>query len=352
MRIVRNADLSFLHGKGLRKYMGVRVIVVTNDFKLKTIIADELKKNPDFEVRTNALDIFQASNLLLANAPNVVLLDIENQRVTDVYLKSLVEKYNLLFIIIGSVNAANFIKNGITSIMQTPLTDNHFSMSFFITQIRTTIDLFIRNQTPSVSMSLSGTFGTVGLGQKIIVIAASTGGTEALPVVLRNLPMDIAPILIVQHMPQVFTGQFADRLDRLSKISVKEASSGDFLKKGLALLAPGDFHMLLTKRGNNLAVDCVQTERMYGVRPAADVLFQSVLKIVGGNVIGVILTGMGSDGARGLLDLHNKGAKVIGQDKDSCVVYGMPKVAYDMGAVDYQLPLDKIGEKILELARN
>lgn len=329
--------------------MSLRTIIVTNDYKLKTIIAGELKKNPNFEVVTSALDIFQAANLLKQGAPNIVIFDVEAQRVTDVYLKSLLEKYNILFIIIGSLNAANFIKNGITNIISKPLTDNQFSANLLITQIRTAIDAFIRNRTPMGSMSLGGAFGTVDVRQKIIVIAASTGGTEALPVVLRDLPMSIQPILIVQHMPQVFTGQFADRLDRLSKISVKEAASGDFLKKGLALLAPGDFHMVMTKRGTNLAVDCVQTERVHAVRPAADVLFQSVSAISGGNVIGVILTGMGSDGARGLLELHNKGATVIGQDQQSSVVYGMPKAAFEMGAVDFQLPLDKIGEKIVSL---
>lgn len=328
--------------------MSLRAIVVTNDYKLKTILAGELGKITDLEVVTHAVDIFQAANLLLSNTPNVVLFDIEAQRVTDVYVKSLLEKYNVHFIIIGRINAANFIKNGITSIISKPMTDNRFSVNVFISQVRTEIDSFIKKQTPSPS-SLGGVFGTVDKNQKIIAIAASTGGTEALPVVLRDLPMNIAPILIVQHMPQMFTGQFADRLDKICKFSVREAKNGDLLKTGLALLAPGDYHMLLIKKGNNLAVECNQSERVHSVRPAADVLFQSISPIVGGNIIGVILTGMGSDGARGLLDLHNKGAKVIGQDAGSCVVYGMPKAAYDLGAVDYQLPLDKIAEKIVNL---
>jgi len=187
--------------------------------------------------------------------------------------------------------------------------------------------------------------------QKILVIASSTGGTHALEALFKELPADIPPTLVVQHMTSGFTKLFAERLDSSCKQMIVEANTGDYLMRGKVLMAPADRHMRLVQRDGRLAVECFVGDKIHGVMPAADILFESVAEIVKDNAVGVILTGMGADGARGLKRMRDAGAQTIGQDEATCVVYGMPKVAKDLGAVVHELPLDRIAEKMLSLAR-
>jgi two-component system chemotaxis response regulator CheB len=184
---------------------------------------------------------------------------------------------------------------------------------------------------------------------KILAIGASTGGTEALKDVLIGLPRNAPGTVIVQHMPANFTAQFAQRLNSLCAMEVREARNGDSIIPGVALVAPGDYHMVVRRSGARYYVEIGNGEKVSGHRPSVDVLFNSVAKIAGANAIGVILTGMGSDGAKGLLAMKNAGARTIGQDEASCVVYGMPKVAHEIGAVEKQLPLNRVAEGILSL---
>lgn len=184
--------------------------------------------------------------------------------------------------------------------------------------------------------------------QKIIVIGSSTGGTEAVLKVLSMLPECVPPILIVQHMPPVFTKMYADRLNEVCKMTVWEGKNNDKLKPGLAIVAPGDYQMRLIKKSDGLYVECYKAEKVNGHAPSVDVLFNSVAQTVGKNAIGVILTGMGADGAKGILNMKNKGAYTIGQDEKSCVVYGMPKVAYDIGGVVKQASIENIANIIME----
>ncbi len=183
---------------------------------------------------------------------------------------------------------------------------------------------------------------------KLIVFGSSTGGTEALLSILKELPAELPPILAVQHMPPVFTKMYADRLNSVCKATVWEAKDGDILKPGLVLIAPGDMQMRVIKNGGDYIVTCKKEGKVNGVEPSVDVLFESVCDNFSGSAIAVILTGMGNDGAKGLLKLRNKGAFTIGQDERSSVVYGMPKVAYDMGAVKVQAPLSEIAKIILK----
>ena len=185
--------------------------------------------------------------------------------------------------------------------------------------------------------------------QKIIVIGASTGGVAALEELLSGFHAAMPPILIVQHMPPNFTHLFAEKLNTELKLTVKEAESGDRLVPGRVLIAPGGKHMKLVKRGANLCVDCYHGERVQFVMPSADVLFDTVADLVGKNAIGAILTGIGGDGAKGLLKMRNTGARTIGQDKESCEIYGMPKAAFEIGAVEFVLPLNRIANKIMSL---
>ena len=188
-------------------------------------------------------------------------------------------------------------------------------------------------------------------GTRVIAIAASTGGVETLEKIIPFFPANVPPIALVQHMPPGLTRSFATRLNLKYNISVKEAESGDILKQGQMLIAPGGKHMQIVNLQGNLAAKCFIGERLHGVIPSADILFESVANVVQKNAIGVILTGMGADGARGLLMMRQNGASTIGQDKHTCCVYGMPKVAMNFGAVEYELPLEQIANKILSLAR-
>jgi len=185
--------------------------------------------------------------------------------------------------------------------------------------------------------------------RKIIAIAASTGGVEALEQLISRFPMSIPPVVLVLHMPPGFTKMFAARLNGKFDISVKEAQSGDYLAQGQILVAPAGKHMQLVNRLGKLAVDCFMGDKINSVIPSADVLFESVANLQRQDAVGVILTGLGSDGAKGLLMMKNHGAPTIGQNKETSAIYGMPKVAKELGAVQYELPLNKIADKILSL---
>ena len=181
----------------------------------------------------------------------------------------------------------------------------------------------------------------------IIAIGASTGGTQAITNILKELPSEVPGIVIVQHMPPVFTKMFAERLDSITSLKVKEAKTGDKVLPGHVFIAPGDYHMMLIKSGNVYSLRCLEGEKVNGHRPSVDVLFNSVAETAGNNAIGIILTGMGRDGAAGLLSMKYAGALTIGQDEKTSVVYGMPKVAYNMGGVEKQVSLDKIAKLVL-----
>jgi two-component system chemotaxis response regulator CheB len=185
--------------------------------------------------------------------------------------------------------------------------------------------------------------------QKVIAIGASTGGTEALKEVLVKMPVNIPGILVVQHMPAEFTRAFAERLNKICSIEVREAQDGDSVLNGQALIAPGNFHMFLKRSGAKYFVNIKDGPRVHHQRPAVDVLFQSVAQYAGSNAIGVILTGMGADGAQGILRMKELGAKTIAQDEASCVVFGMPKEAIKLGAIDRVIPLDRIPQEVIRL---
>ncbi len=184
---------------------------------------------------------------------------------------------------------------------------------------------------------------------KIIAIGSSTGGTEAIVEILKQFPAEMPPILIVQHMPAVFTKMYADRLNDICEMTVWEAKNGDKLRPGLVLIAPGDYQMKVVKNYDGYYVECFKGEKVNGHAPSVDVLFDSVADVIGSKAIGIILTGMGGDGSKGMLKMRENGAKTIGQDEKSCVVYGMPKVAYELGAVDEQVALPNIASRIMSI---
>lgn len=186
---------------------------------------------------------------------------------------------------------------------------------------------------------------------RIIVIGASTGGTEAIFSLLKALPPTVPGIVVVQHIPPMFSAMFAQRLDSQTALRTKEARTGDFIDPGTVLIAPGDRHLRIKRSANRYRAECFSGEKVGGHRPSVDVLFGSAASEAGQRAIGVLLTGMGADGARGLLAIRNAGGRTIGQDEPSSVVYGMPKAAFDLGAVEIQAPLARIPQILLELLR-
>jgi two-component system chemotaxis response regulator CheB len=187
---------------------------------------------------------------------------------------------------------------------------------------------------------------------KVIAIGASTGGTKAIEAVLRCLPATIPGIVIVQHMPENFTSSFAHRLNDICQMEVREARDNDHVVPGVALIAPGNFHMVLRRSGAQYLVKIKGGPRVHYQRPAVDVLFQSVAKVAGKNAVGAILTGMGADGAKGLLEMHDAGAYTMAQDEASCIVFGMPKEAIKLGGADVVLPLSRIPQEIIRALQN
>jgi two-component system chemotaxis response regulator CheB len=321
------------------------IMILTTDVNIKTFLKLELDKN-GYQVSAMFSSIFNLPDFLSHDKVNVLILDTDTVGAPPEHLKHMIEKFKISVILLGIKNSVPFAFGGMRGSISKPESDSEFSRRIFARGVLDRIELFTRNTNVAPVLDSSA---AVCVNDRIVAIAASTGGTDALHKVLSSLPYNMPPILIVQHMPSGFTYQFAARLNQVSKFTVKEATMNDIVKKNYALIAPGDFHMKAIKRNNKLFVECFMAEKMHGVRPAADILFNSMAEFMGKNVIGVILTGMGSDGARGLQNLKRKGATIIAQDKASSVVYGMPDAAVKLGIVDYELPLDRIADRIASL---
>ena len=327
--------------------MNTKVTILSTDIKIKLLLSKELTSH-GFLTEVTLSTLLDVKKLIDSRLTNVLILDTDTIIVPADYLKQLTDQYGLFVVLLGIKNSAPFILGGVKGALSKPDSENTFAKKIFVRNIIDRIELFIRNYSP---VSPSDLRSAANIDNTVVAIAASTGGTEALHTVLSQLPALMPPMLIVQHMPSVFTHQFATRLDRACKIAVKEAAVNDFAKPNLALIAPGDFHMKVVRQNKSLLIECFRGDKLHGVRPAADILFDSMAEYMGKNVIGVVLTGMGVDGARGLYKLKRKGATIVAQDRETSVVYGMPKAAADMGIVDYQLPLDQIANKIVELVR-
>ena len=283
---------------------------------------------------------------------NVLLWDLDAHKYDDRF-KNLINRY-ALYIIYTSAKRDGLKSNpeicSASDFVQKPENLAHVSMIRFNTSIEKYLRGFVMTNRPPPMRDMIKLVDADGK-QKIVAIASSTGGTNALEEIISRLPLDMPPIVVVQHMPSGFTKLFADRLNATYKQEIREAQSGDFLMQGQLLLAPADRHIRVVKKQGRLAVDCFVGNRIHGVMPAADVLFESIANLVKSQAVGVVLTGMGSDGARGLLQMKAVGCVNIGQNRETCVVYGMPKAAMDIGAITYELPLEGIADMIVHLAK-
>lgn len=306
-----------------------------------------LEKDPSIEVVDVVSDPYTARDKIIEYRPDVMTLDVELPRMDGIeFLKRLMPQYPIPVVVVSAAVDKVFeaLKSGAVDFVSKPAN-------------KTGVDNFINELTVKIkiaSISKVGYLKRESFYSKIDIIAmgASTGGTEALEQVLKGLPREIPGIVIVQHMPPVFTKMYADRLNNSCILEVKEAESGDMVLPGRVLIAPGGSHIKVIRNGSGYSLHCFNGEKVNGHCPSVDVLFYSVAENCGNRALGIILTGMGHDGANGLLEMRKKGDKTIGQDEDSCIVYGMPKAAYELGAVEKQVSLNDIPKEILNVLKN
>jgi len=339
--------------------MAIRVLIVDDSATARAVLSDILSGDPIIEVVGTASDAYIARDKIVELHPDVICLDVEMPRMDGItFLKRLMHYMPIPVIMVSSLTQAGAkttleaLESGAVDFVPKPHSHIYDGKDEMRDELIAKIKIASRVKVKQHLLRNTAQANTTSLAEttnKILAIGASTGGTEALKDVLMGLPRNAPGTIVVQHMPANFTGPFAERLNSLCAMEVREARNGDSITPGLVLIAPGDYHMVVRRSGARYYVEIGSGEKVSGHRPSADVLLNSVAKIAGANAIGVILTGMGGDGAKGLLAMRNAGARTIGQDEASCVVYGMPKVAYELGAVENQLPLSKIANAILAL---
>jgi two-component system chemotaxis response regulator CheB len=341
--------------------MAIRVLVVDDSAVVRQTLERELTRDASIEVIGTASDPYVARDKIVQLKPDVITLDIEMPRMDGItFLKKLMSHYPLPVIIVSSLSqqgsrvALQAIQAGAVDVMAKP--GAAYSVGDMATELIEKIksakhaNLAIAAAAAKEALKQAPPVGVSALKttDKIFVIGASTGGTHALECLITRMPPNSPGTVIVQHMPPGFTAAFAERLAAHSKVEVKEAASGDTVVPGRVLIAPGGLHMLLKRSGAKYYVEVKEGPLVNRHRPSVDVLFQSAAQSAGENAIGVILTGMGDDGAKGMVNLKEAGAYNVAQDEASCIVFGMPKVAIEKGGVHTVLPLDKILGHIIE----
>ena len=338
----------------------IKTLIVDDSAIVRKILTEELSKFPDIDIVGTAPDPFVARDKILNLKPQVITLDIEMPRMDGLtFLKKLMKYYPLPVIIVSSLTprgsklALEAMENGAVEVISKP--GGSYSVGdmsdILVEKIRvaSTANISRRNAYQTDSDKPEPIRALSETTHKVIALGASTGGTEALKEVLIRMPPNSPGIVVVQHMPSNFTTAFAERLNGLCKLTVMEAKDNDSVTPGKALIAPGNYHMLLRRSGARYYVEVKDGPRIHHQRPSVDILFKSTAKYAGANSVGVILTGMGVDGAEGLLEMKQAGAKTIAQDEKSCVVFGMPKEAIRLGAADKVVPLGHVTQEILRM---
>ncbi|MFZ5427173.1 MAG: protein-glutamate methylesterase/protein-glutamine glutaminase [Thermodesulfobacteriota bacterium] len=348
----------------------IRVLIVDDSALVRQALTEILSSDPDIEVMAAASDPFHAAAHIAEEVPDVITLDIEMPRMDGLtFLKKIMTQHPMPVIICstltesGSETTLRALEYGAVDIITKPkLGAKQFldeSRIRICDSVKAAAKAKIRLRPPAAAMQvqpklsadavLPGPTGKAMFGttEKVVLVGASTGGTEALRVFLEALPRDCPGIAIVQHMPENFTAAFAKRLDTICKVTVKEAQDNDTVLRGQALIAPGNKHMLLKRSGARYYVEVKDGPLVRRHRPSVDVLFRSGARYAGKNAVGVIMTGMGDDGAEGMKEMKQAGAYTIAQDEASCVVFGMPQEAIKLGGVDKVMPLDNIAWEVL-----
>lgn len=342
--------------------MAIKVLIIDDSAMVRKVFEQELSKDPEIEVVGTAPDPIVGRDKIVYLKPDVITLDIEMPRMDGLtFLEKLMAHYPIPVVVVSSLAkkggdvALKAMELGAIEVVAKP--GSAYSVGDMSEQLiekvkaASKVKVFKKspltsctssvNCSPVASMKVSTT-------NKIIAIGASTGGTDALREVISRFPSNAPPIVIVQHMPQNFTKAFADRLNQICQVEVKEAVDGEYLATGKALIAPGNKHMEIRRSGINYYVTLFDGPMMFHQRPAVEILFNSVAKYAGKNAVGAILTGMGKDGAQGLLNMRNAGANTIAQDEKTSIVFGMPKEAIDIGAAQVIKPLQSITQTIMD----
>ncbi len=341
----------------------IRVLVVDDSAVVRQVLTKELSKARDIEIVGTAVDPYAARDKIVALNPDVITLDLEMPRMDGLTFLQKLMKYHPLPVIVvssltpkGSETALRAMEMGAIEVVSKP------GSSYTVAEIAEILVDKIRaasaaryNIGRTTPRPASGPARSIAPPPKlmrtthqILAIGASTGGTRAIEDVLVHLPSDTPGTVIVQHMPEHFTATFAERLNSLCPMEVREAVDNDSVIPGVALIAPGNYHMVLRRSGTRYFVGVKTGPRVHHQRPSVDVMFHSVASVAGQNAVGVILTGMGADGAKGLLAMRQAGASTLAQDEESCVVFGMPKEAIKLEAVGKTVPLNQMPRKIIE----
>lgn len=346
----------------------IKVLVVDDSALVRSILTQGLAQDPDIEVVGAAPNPFVARDMIVQFKPDVLTLDVEMPKMDGVeFLRRLMPQYPIPVLMVSALTergkkiTLDALDAGAVDFVTKPSLDIARGLTQMLEELRAkvkdvskaNVSRWKRDRKPAAEKIQYSNEALAESTDKIIAIGASTGGTEAIRHIITRFPAAMPGVVIVQHMPPGFTKLFAERLNEQSPMTVKEAEDGDRVMSGRVLIAPGDFHMTVLRSGGIYKVQLSKTDKVCGHRPSVEVMFYSVAKYVGANSVGVILTGMGADGANGMAAMKQTGARTIAQDEDSCVVFGMPKVAIEKGGVEFTLPLDKINDKVMNiLTRN
>lgn len=346
----------------------VRVLIVDDSAMVRQTLSAILAGDPEIEVMPAAADPFVAAERMRHEIPDVITLDVEMPRMDGLtFLQKLMSQHPIPVVMCssltgkGSESALKALEYGAVEIIAKPRLGTKQFLEEAEVLIRDTVKAAAKAKlhprrpgtllhepklTADAVLAGPGSRAMLQTTEKIVVVGASTGGTEALRVFLEALPADAPGLAIVQHMPEQFTAAFSRRLNGLCRVTVREAQDGDSVIRGTALIGPGNRHLLLKRSGARYYVELRDGPLVSRHRPSADVLFRSAARYAGKNCIGIIMTGMGDDGARGMLELKQAGARTLAQDEASCVVFGMPKEAIKLGGVDKVLPLERMAGEI------
>lgn len=339
--------------------MGIKVLIVDDSVTARNILANILSSDPGIESVDSAEDAYIARDKIVENRPDVVCLDVEMPRMDGItFLKKLMTYMPLPVVMVskltkkGAQVSLDALEAGAIDIIEKPALSSSDVLSELdeelLFKVKSAAEAKIRKGQYGINVNCLSLKAPEDLMQKrVIAIGVSTGGVKTLKEILPRFPKNTPGMVVVQHMPADFTKAFAERLNTICEVVVKEAKNGDVLNTGEVLLAPGDLHMVLRRRDHRYYVELGSGQKVSGHRPSVDVLFNSVAKVAGHDAIGIILTGMGSDGARGLLNIRKYGGMTFGQDERSSIIYGMPKAAYEMGAVAWQSPLGSLPKAIV-----
>jgi two-component system chemotaxis response regulator CheB len=337
----------------------VRVLIVDDSALIRQLLTTLLSSDPEIEVVGTADDPYAARDRIKALNPDVVTLDVEMPHMDGItFLRKIMTLRPMPVIMVSTLTQAGAditleaLEIGAVDFIAKPSTDSAHALPALARELQAKIKAAARTRMSvravMTAPAIKKVARSVRTNGKIVAIGASTGGVEALKTVLMQLPADCPPIVITQHMPPRFTAAFAQRLDRECPMAVSEAADGDVLEQGHVYIAPGSHHLQVVKSGTGYRCALDEGPPMSGHRPSVDVLFRSVARVVGRSAIGVILTGMGKDGADGLLELRKAGGLTIGQDEASSLIYGMPQVAFERGAVMRQCSLNQVADAILD----